>query len=316
LVWYQDRLGIRGNEPVCMIVDGRYALNGLKAIKTGLIRRIEQCVQEQLAGEGSANRTASAEPPVEVDAALLEKRMRSFALPAVLVLGLSDGLNPCAISTLVFFVSLLAVARVRGRGLLLMGISFGLATFVTYTAIGFGLLKGLQLLTGFEYVRFGVEAAMMAALGVLAFLSFRDAYRFRMSGRPGDVTLQVPERIKQRMHWVMRKGVAGSSLVFGGLLVGSAVTVLESVCTGQLYVPTLIFIIKDSGAGSGLAPRAWTYLLLYNTMFILPLAMVFAVSYRGLRMERLLLWSRRNVVVSKVLLGILFCALAVLMAIP
>jgi len=315
LVMFQERLNVRENESVCMVVDGRYALNGFKAIKDGLVRTIEKCVQEQLAGSGPTTRVVTVELPIPPGRTILEARMNSFTLPMVLIAGFLDGLNPCAISTLVFFMSLLAVAKVRGRGLLLMGLSFGLATFLTYTALGFGLLHALRLLTGFEYVRVAVETVMMVALCLLAFLSFRDAYRFRQSGKPSEITLQVPDRVKLRMHKIMRTGLAAPSLVFGGFLVGSAVTILESVCTGQLYVPTMALIIRDSGPGSGLESRAWAYLLAYNVMFVVPLAAVFVVSYFGLRTDALLRWSKQNVVVSKILLGALFLALAALMAV-
>ncbi len=82
---------------------------------------------------------------------------------------------------------------------------------------------------------------------------------------------------------------------------------LESVCTGQVYVPTLILMVKATGSGMALM-----LLLLYNAMFILPLVVVFAATYRGLNTQTLVEWSRRNVVTSKVLLGAFFAAMGVL----
>ena len=102
------------------------------------------------------------------------------------------------------------------------------------------------------------------------------------------------------------------ALAAGGLVVGTTVTALESVCTGQVYVPTLVLVAKEGGAASG---RAWSYLLLYNAMFIVPLASVFTLTFFGLRTQTLLEWSKKNVVVSKVLLGIFFVAMAVLIAV-
>ena len=57
---------------------------------------------------------------------------------------------------------------------------------------------------------------------------------------------------------------------------------------------------------------AWSYLLLYNAMFIVPLAAVFLLTFLGLRTPTLLEWSRCHVVVGKVLLGLFFLAMAVL----
>jgi cytochrome c biogenesis protein CcdA len=92
--------------------------------------------------------------------------------------------------------------------------------------------------------------------------------------------------------------------------VGAGVTVLESVCTGQVYVPTLALVVKSGTA----VARGIAYLLLYNLMFILPLVIALWLTYRGMGLTRLLAWSRNNVVTGKVMLGIFFLALAVVMA--
>lgn len=63
-------------------------------------------------------------------------------------------------------------------------------------------------------------------------------------------------------------------------------------------------------AGGKAVSKAWGYLLLYNLMFIVPLVTVFILTYFGLRTPTLLDWSKKNVVVSKVLLGIFFIILA------
>ena len=107
---------------------------------------------------------------------------------------------------------------------------------------------------------------------------------------------------------IMKRGVGSHHLVLGGLLIGSAVTALESVCTGQVYVPTLMVVAKG-----GFSATVWAYLLAYNAMFVLPLVVVFVAVYLGLRTEALLRWTRREVVWAKVALGTLFVGMAGLM---
>jgi hypothetical protein len=169
---------------------------------------------------------------------------------------------------------------------------------------------------------------LVAVLGLLAYLSFRDAYLYRKTGQAEDVTLQLPDRIKSRIHRIMgveigvgREAGAASQgaegvgkrgwlrLIIVGCVVGTAVTALESICTGQVYVPTLVLVAKSADE---MASRAWTYLLLYNAMFIVPLVAVFVLTYFGLRTQTLLAWSKRNVVVGKALLGLFFLAMAIL----
>ena len=50
-------------------------------------------------------------------------------------------------------------------------------------------------------------------------------------------------------------------------------------------------------------------------MFIVPLVTVFILTYFGLRTQTLLEWSKKNVVISKVLLGVFFLAMAVFIAV-
>jgi len=310
LMVYQKKLGIVTNEPVCIVVDYRYVLNGTVAVQLDLAKQVDKCL------------AARQEPgwklpdPIRVDPDeryILEDRLRSFTPSAVAVAGLIDGINPCAISTLVFFMSLLAVARVRGWGLLAMGLSFCLASFVTYLAIGFGLLRVLYVFEGFPVVRAVVDVLMIVVLLFLGFLSFRDAFRYRKSGDPDDVTLQLPDTLKGKIHDIIRAEVRRRRglLLIGGFVVGALVTGIESICTGQVYVPTLVLVIKSGKCAS----TAWPYLLLYNVMFIVPRVAVFVVTWFGLRTEALLGWSKRNVVPSKVLLGLFFVAMAVLLVV-
>jgi hypothetical protein len=304
LVAYQKRLGTQDrNEPVSMVVDYTYPFNGIEAIKRGLPDRVERCVEERLDPAWRAPEPIRVK--MEEGMSLAAENAGTFALAAVVAGGLMDGVNPCAMSTLVFFMSLLTIAKVRGRGLLMMGLAFCLASFLVYTALGFGLLRAIHTLDAFPVVRRVLRDGMLAVLGVLAFLSFRDAWRFRRSGKAEDVTLQMPDSLKRRIHGIMRTRLKTSGLLAAGFLIGASVTVIESVCTGQVYIPTLVVVLR-SGLGTA---REWALLLLYNVMFITPLAGVFGLAYYGLKTEKMLTWSRRHLVPSKILLGLLFVAM-------
>jgi len=296
LVRYQERLGMSLNAPVSMVVDGRYPLVGADAIVTGLLATVEAALA--MPAPLAAADSGAAE--------ILTNRISRFTPGAIIVAGLLDGLNPCAISALIFFVSVLAVARVDRRRVLAVGVSFCAAAFLTYTLLGLGLLGGLRALSGFGALRKGFEATLIAVLGVLAVLSFRDAYRFHKSGNPGAITLQAPDRIKRLVHDRMRRSTRSGGLVAAGFVTGALTTLLESVCTGQVYLPTLALMIRAGGGGA----RVWSYLLLYNACFTLPLLAVFFAVHRGVRTPQLLDWSRRHVVAAKIGLGILFLTLA------
>lgn len=299
LLQLEDALGYQGTDRSYLIVAQQYAF-GPSPSHEGFLSLISRLLESESSRESFRGTVGTGN--------LVETQFHGFTWLAVITTGLLDGINPCAISTLVFFMSLLAVSKVQGRQLILLGVSYVLASFLIYLALGFGLFRVLHLFSGFTALRTAVEWIMAAILLVLAFLSFRDAIRFRKTGRTDDVTLQLSMGMKKRIHRVMRHGLGSTSIFLGGLLIGTAVTALESVCTGQVYVPTLVLILKNSAFSES---RAWLYLLTYNLMFVLPLVVVFTAVYFGLRTERLLAWSRNNTVISKILLGLLFIFLSV-----
>lgn len=301
LATYQERLGVsmgRRNDPVSVVVDGCRYLGGVAEIR----RELPKVLQERLAA-GEATVLAAS------DHEAVPARFARFTLPLVLAAGFLDGINHCAITTVIFLVSLLSVSKVRGGAYLRLGIAFCLASFLTYFLVGLGLLEGMHRLAGFRLLRTILNAVVAGAALIFAWLSFRDAWRYRRSGNAHDVTLQLPLAVKKAIHAAMRRGIGGGSLVIGGLAAGVAVTLLEGICTGQVYVPTLAMIARTQ-EHSG---RALRYLLAYNIASDVPQVAVLVLGYVGIRTDALLTFSRRNVLLSKVLAGCFFVALAALM---
>ncbi len=312
LAAYQERLGMEANAPVSVVVDYRTALCGVDSIRAGLPAAVDAAIAARLSDDWTPP-APIAIPTREAGLVKAAARVRAFTAATIVVAGLCDGLNPCAIAALVFLTSLLALSNIRGARLLLLGIPYCAASFATYVAIGLGLLKALHLFHGFPMVQWAVETLLIGGLLVAAWLSFRDARRFRASRDPRDVTLQLPPRIKGAVRAVLRRGVRAPYLIVGGLLAGAAVTALDAVCTGQLYLPTLALVL-DASDGGGAAPRALALLLAYNAAFILPLVTVFALICAGLRSTRLAAWSAAHVATGKVLIGGVMLLLAVLTA--
>ncbi len=190
--------------------------------------------------------------------------------------------------------------------------AFITASFLVYLGVGLGLLLVLRRMSEFGVLRRGVEWVLGVCLVVLAVFSLRDALRYRRSERVEDVTLQLPGGIKRRIHTLARRRMGAGGPVLGGFAVGACVTVLESVCTGQGYVPVLAYLAR-AGASGG---RFWLLLVLYNLLFVLPLAVVFVCFHQGMQVPGLIAWSRRNLVAVKVLLAVFFAGLALLLLWP
>lgn len=104
-----------------------------------------------------------------------------------------------------------------------------------------------------------------------------------------------------------RNEIRTQPIVFAALVLGCVVTLIESVCTGQVYVPTLAWVAREAPEKG----RALGLLSLYNLGFILPLAGVFGAVLAGTSIFSVLGWQQRHVVRAKIALGLVFLALAV-----
>jgi cytochrome c biogenesis protein CcdA len=307
LVAYQERCDNHDNGRVSIVVDHTVFLSGYEAIAAELLERVNAALE---ARQDPAWRMPQAPDLSEDEADEVVRRKASGLTFSVVALGgLLDGFNPCAISTLIFFMSVLAVARAAPRTRLLVGVSFISASFLVYMGLGLGFLYVFRQAPSFTTVKRVVETVLGLCMIPLALFSFRDAFRFRKSQRADDVTLQIPKAFKTRIHSLMRSRLGTGGSILSGLVTGAGVTVLESVCTGQSYVPVLMYMLKKDCSNF----CVWLLLIVYNLLFVLPLAVVFVCFHRGMQLTALIEWSKRNLVVVKILLGLFFSAMAVLL---
>ncbi len=237
----------------------------------------------------------------------LIERFKSFGVLTVVFAGLVDGLNPCAFATLVFFVSYLTLSGRKGREVLAVGAAFTLGVFLAYLGVGLGLYKLLgmlgDLLTRLGRWVYGLTAVLCAGLAVFSFFDYRKARR----GDIGDMNLNLPHGLRQRINAVIRKGRRSQAYVWGALVTGVVVSFLELACTGQVYLPTIIFVTSMPD----LRVRAVLYLVLYNLLFVLPLIVVFILAYYGTTSKDLTRFLKQNAATVKLGMVLLFSSLAV-----
>ena len=238
-------------------------------------KRLEAVIQKYLQ-TGVASRLSQAEAKTGEASDEIVQRFNAFGTLAVAGAGLLDGINPCAFATIVFFISYMSLVGRERKEMLVAGSAFAAAVFVTYLLLGMGLLKFLSFLNEFSVVAKCVY--LLAAIGTfaLAFLSLYDAYKAKQ-GKVKEITLQLPKSLKQRIHKVIREQTRTSGVVIGALVIGFAISALELVCTGQVYLPTITFVMGVEG----MRGHALAYLILYNLMFIVPLLVVFGFVYWG-----------------------------------
>jgi cytochrome c biogenesis protein CcdA/glutaredoxin len=212
----------------------------------------------------------------------IAQRFQSFGVFTIVFAGLVDGLNPCAFATLVFFVSYLTISGRKGRDVLMVGGAFTVGVFLAYMLVGVGLYNVLgllgDLLTRLGRWLYGLTAAFCLVLAAVSFADYLKARR----GHIGDMSLNLPHQLRMRINTLIRKGRKSRAFVAGAFVTGILVSLLELACTGQVYLPTIVFVMSVPE----LQVRAFLLLLLYNVLFILPLIVVFILAYYGTGAQR------------------------------
>jgi len=244
--------------------------------------------------------------PAAVEQSIVE-RFKSLGVFTVAFAGLIDGLNPCAFATLIFFVSYLTISGRKGKQVLAVGAAFTAGVFLAYLAVGLGFHHVLKLfgnlLTTLGRWLYGLIAALCAVLAVVSFLDFRKARR----GEIGDMALNLPHGLRMRINAIIRRGRNSRAFVAGGFVTGILVSFLELACTGQVYLPTIIFVMSVPA----MRPRAVSFLVLYNLLFIIPLVVVFILVWYGTTgAKQLTGFLQRHAATVKLGMALLFAGLA------
>ncbi len=237
----------------------------------------------------------------------IKTRFERFSFLGIIFAGLLDGVNPCAFATIVFFVSYLLFLGRRRRDIIMMSVSFVGAVFLAYFLIGLGAYKILNFLAEYEIIAkviflcFGVIALILGAL------SLRDFFYAR-KGRRDKMILQLPLGIKQKIHRDIKERTAVGGIVLGSFIAGLVVSFLEFGCTGQIYLPTITFMVSRTG----LSIKPTLSLLVYNVMFVLPLILISVLAI-GVSTQKIASTLSSRIPMIKLFTAILFFVLGVLL---
>jgi len=236
------------------------------------------------------------------------QRFRSFKVFTLIFGGLVDGINPCAFATLIFLVSYLRFKGRKKDEILRVGIGFTTTVFITYLLIGTGLLSFIQKLSlsstisRWIYLLSAIFALVMGGLSLYDFLLWK-------KGKEKEIKLQLPVAIKRIIHKSIRKVEPSKYQLFGAIFLGFFISIFEFTCTGQLYLPTIVFVMNNPE----LRINAFFYLFLYNLAFIIPLFSVFIFFYLGTEEIRLGLFLKEKGATIKLLTSIFFFLLGTVM---
>ena len=274
-----------------------------------LIQKYEQVSVGGSVGDGKTSKPSPSLSPTLEETKKAEEsivqRFKSLGVLTIASAGLLDGINPCAFATLIFFISYLTLVGRKRKEILYVGMGFSGAVFVTYLLIGFGILSFVQHLSFLPLFSRIVYILTIVFALVLGILSLYDYVQLRR-GRPSEMKLQLPDFLKKRVHQTIRKESKSTHYFLAAVGAGFIVSLLEFTCTGQVYLPTILFVTNIPS----LRASALFYLILYNVMFIVPLLIIFGVVYWGVTSEQLAFFLKKRASSIKLCTALLFFALA------
>jgi len=236
------------------------------------------------------------------------ERFETFGPLAIVFAGLVDSINPCAIAGIIFFISYLTILGKKGKEILVIGALYSLGIFTAYLGLGWGIFQFMQHIQAASEISKAIYPLTGLLTGALAFYTIKDYFKAK-EGKTEDMTLQLPPQLKSIIHKVIRVMVNMKAIIIVAFFTGFVVSIFEFLCTGQVYLPTIIYIMGVEG----LRDQATYYMILYNLLFITPLVVIFIAAYFGTTSRELQALLVKHAAKVKLLTAIFFVLLTAYM---
>jgi len=271
-----------------------------------ITQKLENLIIANISPGDTAGLTQIEEDPTDNKESV--SRFKKISLFPVLFAGFADGVNPCAFSTIIFLISYLTFIKRKGIDILLVGVAFSATVFFTYFMIGLGGFRFIRTLESFPLAQKLINNIIAFIAAMLGCLSLWDYFLIK-KGKFKQVKLKLADDVRQKIRLVISKNFRVRYLILASIVSGFVISLFEFTCTGQIYLPTLFII----GKGISTKSRAFFYLILYNLMFILPLALIFLAAFFQADSEKISLFFRKHLALTKLVASAAFFLMAIVL---
>lgn len=215
-------------------------------------------------------------------------------LPAVVVAGLLDSVNPCAMAVILLFLAFLFTIRKSRRQILGLGAIYVAVIFVVYFAIGLGILSAVRLSDTPHFV---------ARLGSYLLIGLGTVNLIEYCWPQFPVKLHMPAAAHKKVNQLLRLATVPTTIA-----VGFIVGLCTFPCSGGIYVSIIMLLNAKTTLAWGLG-----YLTLYNILYILPLVIILLAVGNRVTAKKLAAWERENALRLRLVFGLIMIGLGVLM---
>jgi cytochrome c biogenesis protein CcdA len=160
------------------------------------------------------------------------------------------------------------------REIFAFGLFYVVAIYVTYMAIGLGLIRAGVLLTAYPISKIGAVLVILFGL-----LNIKEYFK------PGTkFSIRIPLKVR---GWVSK--FAFRATVLSAIVVGILIGIYEFPCSGAIYLAIVTLLSAKKTFWTGLP-----YLLIYNIMFVLPLIVIFVLATNKITTEKYINFQEKH----------------------
>ena len=260
-----QKLGIQNAGFPTFIFNGKFIVGFQSGHHDALIR--EMIDMNKVDGESCGEQCQECKENVidvpflgKIDAQLV--KLPSFTF----IIGLLDGVNPCAMWVLMFLLTLLVAAKNRKKVIMIGSVfvlSSGFVYFLFMTAwLNIFTFMGM---TTYVTIALGVVALVMGLINMKEFFFFKKG-----------VSLMIPDKVKPKLFEKMRKVINNKNMflsILGTIALAFFVNLIELGCTiGLPAIYTRVLSIQNVST-----LKKYFYMALYNVYYVVPLAIIVLV---------------------------------------
>lgn len=206
-------------------------------------------------------------------------------IPVIAITGFLDGIHPCAIAILIFFIAFLLTLHKTFKNIFFLGLVYIFVIFLTYLGIGVGLFSGMML---FGQHHFFAKAGSVLLI-ILGIAQLKNYFFPEFS-----LGLRIPRVSHKKIKSYLKKATL-PTVVVAAFLVG-----LCSVpCSGGIYAAITALLASKTTYLSG-----FLYLMLYNLMFVMPLIIILGLAANPYTLVKLGEWQQKHKKSQRLVMGL------------
>lgn len=206
-------------------------------------------------------------------------------LTTVVITAIVDAINPCAIGVLILLISTMLITKKRNK-MLIFGLLYTSAIFVTYFAFGLGLTYFIASIPLIFSQSISIFVGTLVVFGGI--FEIKD-YFWYGKGFSLSIPYTFAKKIKEKM-----KNLSYFSIILLGIFVAA----VELPCTGGPYLAITLLLAENFNF------FAFLMLILYNLIFVAPLIIIIFMVMAGVKIKNIQKWKQMNKAYMRLFAGV------------